>query len=176
MKGKYTFILIISLGLFIFSAKKIYDRVENYLYKTTPNIILDSSVKTETSQNQIQSNESINTPAPEESKDIEQKVGNTENLQNNMQQSSNTTQPKNFKVILKYENKKAKNVKLSGSFYSWKEKEMRKKKGVTGVWEEEIVLTDKGIYKYYFVVDGKKVLDPKANKTSDGKYSVVEVK
>ncbi|MCX7648440.1 MAG: hypothetical protein N2Z60_07505, partial [Elusimicrobiales bacterium] len=74
---------------------------------------------------------------------------------------------------IKYQTKKAKKVKLNGSFFGWKERDMKKE---NEDWIMELTIKDPGEYKYYFIVDGKKVLDPKAKKSKDGAFSLLEIK
>lgn len=171
MKTNYTLILIASVGVFLFSAKKIYDKLNYYFYSST---LSSSTYKQE--QTNFQESIETNKMESQESKNNENQNINYDqtNQSFSVRQEVEQPQTKNYKFTIRYENRKAKNVKLSGSFWAWKEREM--KKVSSGVWEEELVLRDKGVYKYYFIVDGKKVLDPKAKTTIDGKFSVFEVR
>ena len=63
-----------------------------------------------------------------------------------------------------YEN--ARMVVLSGSFNNWRDDELYMKKTSSG-WELSHVLGG-GNYEYKFIVDGKTVPDPKAEKTANG--------
>ena len=174
MNRKYVFILLISVGVFIFSANKIYKKVENYLYTAhypKGSNTVSSKSKDFSSKDLLESQKISNTSG------LESQEKKEDSLSEGVQTSTRThPTPKNYKIVLRYENKKAKSVKLklSGSSYSWKEREMKRRS--PGVWEDEITVIDKGVYRYYFIVDGKKVLDPKANRSSDGKFSIVEVR
>lgn len=172
MRRKYLFILIVSVGVFVFSAKGIYHKIERYLYTPKPHLSPLSPKQNPSASKQEKDK------GAENLKEREVHLAN-ENIE---KESTKEIQPstevvptsKYFKVVLRYENKKAKRVKLTGSFYGWKEREMKRK--APGVWEEELWLRDKGSYRYYFIVDGKKILDPKAKKTPDGEYSLLEVR
>jgi len=172
MNNKIKLILtIIISGFFVFlSGKMIYDRLMIYLYKDKVEIIETNKTNNipHTQNNNNAKEQSINTDT--------KTVDNTRDNSNNINPQSNqqtTPQPKLYKICLKYNNKKAKKVKLNGSFYSWKERDMKKEKDG---WTSELTLKDAGEYKYYFIVDGKKTLDPKAKKSKDGSFSLLEVK
>lgn len=161
-KNKTLIKIIIAGTLFILSGKMIYDRVMIYLYKDTVEI---SETKTDVSQNK----------ASEEFKTEEVKI-ETKTLENQTQTNQITEQKepaKLHRITIKYQNRKAKKVKLNGSFFGWKERDMKKE---NGEWVSELSIKDPGEYKYYFLVDGKKVLDSKAKKSKDGSFSVIEVK
>ncbi|MGC9070477.1 MAG: hypothetical protein ACP5IO_04110 [Elusimicrobiales bacterium] len=172
MKTRYTVVLIIALAVFIFSVKKVYDKLNLYLY---PKHHSSKAVSQQASHNISSVLEDTEPPNSSNSNSLspQQSASEMESSTQSVSASSSAGSKK-YKVTLRYENKRAKSVKLSGSFYVWKQKDM--KKIASGVWEEELILNDKGIYKYYFVVDGKKVLDPKAKKTDDGSFSFFEVK
>ncbi len=68
---------------------------------------------------------------------------------------------KAVKIAFEYKDAKARSVLLAGSFTSWKDVKMTKKKDV---WKTDIYILP-GTYPYHFTVDGKKKLDagkPKA--------------
>ncbi len=172
MNTKYVVVLIMSVGVFIFSGKKIYDKVSQYLY---PNNLTSYTESKQTSrnlsvtENTNQQSDVLNSTQPQTQSHASDTKISTQNTS-----TTSLNEIKKYKITIRYENKKAKTVKLTGSFYLWKEREM--KKVSNGVWEENLILNDKGIYKYYFIVDGKKVFDPKARKSNDGKFSIFEVK
>lgn len=170
MRTNHAIILVVSVGIFLFSAKKIYDKFKSYLYCSSfvsaykpAQINLQDKIEADKVglEETKNDNETQNTTSPQ--------LNEGATIRQDVEQQS-----KIYKFTIRYENKKAKNVKLSGSFWAWKEREMRRISN--GVWEEELVLKDKGVYKYYFVVDGKRMLDPKAKITADGKFSIFEIR
>jgi 1,4-alpha-glucan branching enzyme len=65
-------------------------------------------------------------------------------------------------VVFRYKNMKAKKALLAGAFILHKGKTpMLKAK--RGLWKLTVYLTQ-GTYRYHFLVDGKKILDPKNQK------------
>jgi hypothetical protein len=77
------------------------------------------------------------------------------------------TEPEKTKAVktpFEYKDAKAKSVKISGSFTSWKDVRMTKK---NGVWRTEIYIRP-GTYPYHFTADGKKKLDPGKPKAPTG--------
>ncbi|MEW6013262.1 MAG: hypothetical protein AB1602_07685 [Elusimicrobiota bacterium] len=159
-RNKFLIKIIIAGAIFILSGKMIYDRLMIYLYKDTVEIT------------------EIKAPSTEETKTSEAKTmevkTETKTVENIQQpQNAQSEQPKLHKVTIKYQTKKAKKVKLNGSFFGWKERDMKKE---NGDWIMELTIKDPGEYKYYFIVDGKKVLDPKAKKSKDGAFSLLEIK
>ncbi|MCX7641662.1 MAG: hypothetical protein N2Z20_03405 [Elusimicrobiales bacterium] len=173
MSGKHAFIITVSVAILLFSVKKIYNKINLYLYQThAPNRVENQSIMINEMNQQQQLENSSKDNNSTQNLDNFQKETNRE--QNDTSLTSQQNQQNFYRIILRYENKKAKKVKLSGSFYAWKERDM--KKADFGIWEEELVIKDRGIYKYYFIVDGKRILDPKAKKSNDGKYSIFEIK
>lgn len=172
MKSGYTVILIISIGVFLFSAKKIYEKLNNYLYCS--NIMSNNLYQQDKSQESLPTNTSVKQDLSSNENQTFNYNQSTQTIQNQTDLEKSQSNIKNYKINIRYENKKAKNVKLSGSFWAWKEKDMRKIS--PGVWEEELVLKEKGVYKYYFIVDGKRVLDTKAKHSQDGRFSIFEIK
>lgn len=61
----------------------------------------------------------------------------------------------------------AKTVSLGGDLPSWGEKPVEFVKSEEGVWEATFTHKNIGAYRYYFVVDGVRVNDPKAKATVD---------
>lgn len=171
MKSSYVVILIISVGVFLFSAKKVYEKLNNYLYCSNIASVSNQNIKSQHINELTASFKEETKNNETQSASLSQSTTSTSTYQ---ETELSQQQTKNYKYTIRYENKKAKNVKLTGSFWAWKERDM--KKISPGVWEEELVLKDRGVYKYYFTVDGKRVLDPKAKQSQDGKFSLFEIK
>lgn len=152
----------------VFSGKMIYNRVSVYLYGDTIEISEAKIVKKNSPAEQIKLNETADqkNEVKTDTSPINQQITPEAQKQNHTLKSQ--------KIKIKYQNKKAKKVKINASFFGWKEKDMKKVNA--GEWEYEVFIKDPGEYRYFFIVDGNKVLDPKANKTKDGKYSILEVK
>ena len=81
------------------------------------------------------------------------------------------------KIKFKYYNPKAKEVKLTGDFNSWRLRSMAK--GKDGIWAVAVDLAP-GRYAYKYVVDGQYIKDNKNPKSEPdgygGERSVLEVK
>ncbi len=61
-----------------------------------------------------------------------------------------------------YYNPSAKSVQIAGSFTNWKKVSM-KRIDSTGYWEAYVKLPKNGIYKYNFIINGKKVIHDPTN-------------
>ncbi len=166
MEKKFSIIIIvISFGIMIFSGVEIYKRINLHLYGDNLDII-ESEKKQKNEKSELS-----NTQLPQSYETSKEEDSKLEISTTTLQQKE--TAPKNYRVTISYTSKKAKNVKLNGSFYGWKERDMKKE---NNVWKTELILKEPGVYKYYFIVDGKKILDPKAQKTADKNYSIIEIK
>jgi hypothetical protein len=64
-------------------------------------------------------------------------------------------------VEFRLKEKRAKEVVLVGDFNAWKEGSLKLARRGGGVWELALPLP-RGRYRYYYLVDGKPLLDPKA--------------
>jgi hypothetical protein len=173
-KNKTILKIIVSAALLIFATKMIYQKLTVYFYKDTYTITLTKSEIKKDNEIKL-SNENKNTISSQTlslaNESPKENEGST--LKNLEKDNEKKKEGKNYKITLRYTNKKAKKVKISGSFFSWKERDMKKEGDQYLI---ELLLKEPGEYKYYFIVDGKKVLDPNATKTKDGKYSILEVK
>jgi len=168
LKTKIFIKIVISGLILIISAKMIYNRFILYLYKDTYIINAVDEIKKDDGIKNLNEKTNIQLETSQTKQEILSEVENTTQKNENKNQTQ-----KNYNVTLKYTNKRAKKVKITGSFSSWKELDMKKKEND---WIINLTLKDPGIYKYYFIVDGKKILDPKANKSKDGNYSLLEIK
>lgn len=182
-KFKFTFLLILSLIVIILSGIQIYKRVMIYLYNDKieitgdkKGIIENNSADKNETESKIEPEDKQSTSDNQKTSEITQKISEPSNETNKAtdkkEEELSKFERKAKRYTITYTNRRAKNVKIKGSFFLWKEKSMKKIKN--GVWEIDIYIKDPGKYKYYFIVDGKKVLDPKAKRI--GNYSILEVK
>jgi 1,4-alpha-glucan branching enzyme len=84
------------------------------------------------------------------------------------------TKPVNFVCVAPG----AKEVFLAGDFNQWRPAAAPMQRQPDGAWLLQVSLHH-GHHRYYFVVDGKTVLDPKAHGTTrdsgDGRFSLIAV-
>jgi hypothetical protein len=171
--------IIISATILIITGKMIYNRFTVYLYKDTYIIKSENEIKKEdqvkSPEIKIENSSATSTmnKSQENIPKIEKQNETIEQKQNIKNNDEKKQENKNYKITIRYSNKHAKRVKISGSFFAWKERDMKKE---GGEWIINLILKEQGEYKYYFIVDGKRVLDPKAKKSKDGNYSILEVR
>jgi hypothetical protein len=170
-KSKLVIEIIISLIVVVFSAKMIYKRINLYLYGDTVEISEVKKHVSDETNNKMSINEISKQDNIQTDTQTKQSTTTTEDKKSEIEKLDIKTQTR--KITIRYQNKRAKNVKIAASFYKWKERDMKKS---SGIWYDEVFIKDPGEYKYYFIVDGKKTLDPKAKKTRDGRYSILEIK
>ena len=128
MKEKYKLVIeiIISLIVVVFAAKMIYKRINLYLYGDTIEISevkkqLSDETNTSTINDISKKNEILTDTQTKHDTTI------TEDKKNEIKQSEVKTQTQ--KVTIRYQNKRAKKVKIAASFYKWQERDMKKSSG-----------------------------------------------
>lgn len=97
-------------------------------------------------------------------------------LKQDLTELSKTDKPKPVEASFRYQNIRAKEVKLASDFNNWKGKLMER--GKEGEWHLKVKLPP-GKHAYKFIVDGNWIKDPKNQKTQPdgfgGESSVLEL-
>jgi hypothetical protein len=154
---------LVSLAAMVFSAYSIYGRVTLHFSGDTIEV-------RPVPMPPPQEEETMEAPEPaakadtgkEENKDKEEELKAGRRAQPAAE--AEPARVKAVKTIFEYKDAKAKNVQISGSFTSWKPRQMKRK---DGTWKAEVYILP-GTYPFHFNVDGQKKLAPGKPKAPTG--------